>query len=287
MTPPWLRDDGPTVMGIVNVNDDSFSDPRTEAGDPVAEGAAAVAAGAVAVDVGAQSAALDAARIPPRRQAEMLAPVVAALTARDVTVCVDAHEPAPVRAGLLAGAAIVNDFSGNADPAVVDLVAEAGAAYVLTHNPLGPRRRQTDPDAYGDVVDAVLAFFDDAVAALVDRGVATGQILLDPGVDVSKTPAQTLALLRGLPRLRSALELPLLLAVSRKDVLGVITGRAPAERDPATHALVGRLSALPRTVLRVHDVAGAVDALAVAAALDGRRHIPEDRLLDDGLRRQG
>lgn len=285
--PSWLDDEGPTLMAVVNVNADSFSDPRagTDPGERLDAARAAVAAGASMVDLGAQSAALDAALVPADDQAAALEPLVAALVAEGVSVSVDTYDPAVAARVLAVGAQVLNDYSGQSDPAVVGATADAGAWYVLTHNPVGPRARQTDPDHYADVVDDVLAFFDRELTALERLGMARDRVLLDPGVDVGKTPRQTLDLLRGRHRLRAELDAPLLWAISRKDVLGALTGRAPAERDAATLGLAAGLAHHPRTVLRVHAVEPAVDLLATMAALDGRVDLTDD-LLDERLRRQ-
>ncbi len=285
--PSWLSDAGPTLMAVVNVNADSFSDPRsgTDLDERLATARDAVRAGAALVDLGAQSAALDAALVPPGEQADALVPLVTALAAEGTAVSVDTYEPEVARRVLAAGAQVLNDYSGRSDPDVVGATADAGAWYVLTHNPVGPRRRQTDPDHYDDVVDDVLAFFDREVAALDRAGLPRDRILLDPGVDVGKTPRQTLELLRGRDRIRRELQAPLLWAISRKDVLGAITGRAPGERDAATLGLLAGLAHHPRTVARVHAVEPAVDLLATLAALGGRLEL-SDALLDDRLRRE-
>lgn len=283
----WLSDAGATLMAVVNVNVDSFSDPR-HSSDPterLTAARAAVTSGAALVDLGAQSAALDAALVPPAHQVQALVPLVTALHADGIAVSVDTYEPAVARAVLAAGADVLNDYSGRAAPDVVDATVAAGAWYVLTHNPVGPRRRQVDPNFYRDVVDDVLAFFDREVASLERAGVRPDRVLLDPGVDVGKTPRQTLELLRGRDRIRTSVDQPLLWAVSRKDVLGALTGRPPAGRDPATLALVAALAHHPRTVLRVHAVAAARDLLHVLSALEGRVELGDD-LLSDDLRRQ-
>lgn len=283
----WLSDDGVTLMAVVNVNADSFSDPRdrVDLDERVVTARAAVAAGAVLVDIGAQSAALDAAVVAPEDQVAALVPVVAALRDSGVATSVDTHHARVARAVLQAGADVINDYSGRSDPEIVDVAAEAGAWYVLTHNPVGPRARQTDPDFYDDVVDDVLAFFDRQLVALQTAGVGPDRVILDPGVDVGKTPRQTLQVLRARDRIRAAVDQPLLWAISRKDVLGALTGRRPAERDAATLGLLAGIASHPRTLARVHAVEAAHDLLHVMAALDGRADLT-DELLDDALRRQ-
>ena len=285
--PSWVSDHGATLMAVVNVNADSFSDPRaaTDLQERLAVARAAMAAGAALVDLGAQSAALDAAVVPATDQAAALEPLVAALHDDGIPVSVDTYDASVARRVLAAGADVINDFSGQSDPGVLAATAEAGAWYVLTHNPVGPRARQTDPDFYDDVVDDVLAFFDRELGTLQVAGVPPDRVLLDPGVDVGKTPRQTLALLRDRDRVRAAVDQPLVWAISRKDVLGALTGRSPADRDAATLALLAGLADHPRTVARVHAVEPAWDLLQVTAALAGRVEL-DDALLDDRLRRE-
>lgn len=283
----WVSEDGVTLMAVVNVNADSFSDPRTaiDLDERLARARQAVADGAAIVDLGAQSAALDAALVSPATQAAALTPLVSALHADGIAVSVDTYDGFVAGRVLAAGADVLNDYSGRSDPEVVGAAAAAGAWYVLTHNPVGPRARQTDPDYYTDVVDDVLAFFEREVAALDRAGLPADRIVLDPGVDVGKTPRQTLRLLQGRDRVRAAVDQPLLWAISRKDVLGALTGRPPAQRDAATLALLAGLAHHRRTVARVHAVAPARDVLQVMAALGGRIDLGDD-LLDDRLRRQ-
>jgi len=174
------------------------------------------------------------------------------------------------RAAIEAGALIVNDVSGLRDEALADVCAETGAALVLMHTRAAPKQRLQDPDHYDDVVADVVGFLRERMELAIARGVDPEQIVLDPGPDFAKTPAQTVAVLRSLDALR-ALRRPLLLAVSRKDFLGAIVGRTPAERDPATLAAVGFAADAGAEIVRVHDVAGAADYLAVRSVLRGER----------------
>lgn len=284
--PPWPAVHGVTLMAVVNVNADSFSDPRAsvDLDERVARARAAVDEGAGIVDLGAQSAALGAELVSGDRQAGMLVPVVERL-AEHVAVSVDTYDEVAAAAVLRAGAAILNDFSGAPSRAIVEEVVSAGARYVLTHNPVGPRRRQTDVDAYDDVVDDTIAALTAGLEQLTAWGLEPDRVVLDPGVDVGKTPTQTLALLRGRARVRAAFDQPLLWAISRKDVLGAITGRPPRQRDAATLGLLAAIAELDGCIARVHDVASCVDHLATLAAVRGDLDLDEG-LLDDDLRRE-
>ena len=136
------------------------------------------------------------------------------------------------------------------------------------HTRVPPKGTLLDPDAYPDVVADVRAFLVETMGRARAAGVAEDQLLLDPGPDFAKTPAQTVAVLRAVGELRT-LGRPVLLALSRKDFLGAITGRGPRERDAATLAAVAWAVRAGADVLRLHDVAAAVDFLAVTAVLDG------------------
>lgn len=275
---PWL-------MGVVNANSDSFSDPGPGR-DPVARGRALLAAGARIVDVGGESAITGRPRVSEQEELERVVPVVEALAREPgALVSVDTYKPAVAAAAVAAGAAIVNDVSGLRDPALADVCARTGAALVVMHTRAAPGERLQDPDGYDDVVAEVTAFLRERCAVAAARGVAPEQLLLDPGPDFAKTPAQTVALLRRVGELH-ALGRPLLLAISRKDFVGALTGRPPAERDPGTLAALGHGADAGAHVVRVHDVRGAGDYLAVRAALRGDEPVPADLALDDAFRHQ-
>jgi dihydropteroate synthase len=263
----------PVLMGIVNAAPDSFSDagelPDLEA--RVTRAHAHAAAGAAIVDVGGESAAGVLPAVDADEEIARVVPVVERIVAElDVLVSVDTYKPAVAAAALAAGAVMVNDVSGGRDPAIAQLCARTGAALVVMHTRVEPKGTLLDPAAYADVVEDVRAFLAERMAAARAAGVDEEQILLDPGPDFAKTPAQTVAVLRRLHALH-ALGRPLLLPLSRKDFLGAITGRTVRDRDPATHAAVGWAADAGAHVLRVHDVAAAADVLAVRAVLRGER----------------
>jgi dihydropteroate synthase len=286
--PAWLSADGATVMAIVNVNADSFSDPRADhsSDERIEVARAAVTDGAVVIDLGAQSAATHLPVVDPDVEVAALAPVVAALAGDGVAVSIDTYKPDVAGPMLDLGATIINDYSGLEHPEVAEQVADAGVWYVLTHNRGRPKQRLTEPTRYADVTGDVIAFFMDALTRLERLGLASERVILDPGVDLSKTPAQTMTVLRQVDRLAEVFSNPQLWAVSRKDVLGVITGRPPAQRDAGTLALVGHLAGRPDTLLRVHDVRGTADYLAVHRVLTGSDGLAPDDLLDPALYRE-
>lgn len=282
---------GVRLMGICNVNADSFSDPRAPGEDApeavLADARALVAAGADVVDLGAESASPAARRVGPEEEIARLTPVVTALAAEGVTVSVDTYKPQVARACLSAGAAIVNDYSGRVDEELVAACAEHEATLVLTHNPPGPKTKVLDPDAYdSDVVGAVRDWFAERLPGLEAAGLAGARVWLDPGIDLAKTPAQSVALLAGLDRL-AALGRPLLLAVSRKDFVGALTATGPHERLAGTLAALEPIARLDDAIVRVHDVAETARYLTVRAALAGEQAVPADLALPEHLRRAG
>ena len=259
------------VMGVVNVTPDSFSDGgryfSTEAA--VAHGLRLAEAGADLLDVGAESTRPGAPPVPAEAQLARLLPVIESLRARtDVPLSVDTTQAAVARGTLAAGAVLINDISGGLfDPALLPVVAEAGAACCLMHIQGTPETMQREPH-YEDVVDEVLAFLEERVARALATGVARERLLVDPGIGFGKTLGHNLFLLRRLSELR-VLGLPVLVGTSRKGFLGKLTGGRPVdERLAATLGSVAALAAAgDADIVRVHDVAEARDALAVADAL--------------------
>ena len=274
----------PLVMGIVNANPDSFADDvRTDTlEDQVQRALTLVADGADLVDVGGESGVTYNAATPPELEIARVVPLVERLVAEGVFVSVDTWKGVVARAAVEAGAAMLNDVSGLHDPAIAAAAASSGAALVVMHTRAAPKE-VAFPSYGGDVVGDVEAFLRERVAQARAQGVADEQIVLDPGPDFAKTPAQTVEVLRALPRLR-ALGRPLLLAISRKYFLGAITGRPPAERLAATLAAAAWAVDAGAAILRVHDVAAVRDLLAVKAVLDGRAEVPEFDAMDEELK---
>ena len=273
----------PLLMGIVNATPDSFSDagelPTTEA--RLARARALLAAGAAILDVGGESASGFVAPVTAEEEIARVVPVVEALAAEGALVSVDTHKPAVAAAAVAAGAAIVNDVSGLRDPELASVCAESGAALVITHTRVAPKGTLLDPDRYDDVVADVTGFLRERMQVALAAGVGEEQIVLDPGPDFAKTPAQTVAVLRRLDAI-VALGRPVLLAVSRKDFVGALTGRPARERDAGTLAAVAHGLDAGAQILRVHDVAAAADFLAVRAALRGDRELaPDEGLTPD------
>lgn len=274
----------PLVMGIVNASPESFSDGGEvgDADDQVRLGIAMRDAGADLIDVGGESGVTDRPAVGVEEEIRRVVPVVERLAGAGALVSVDTWKAQVARAALDAGAAMINDVSGLSDPGVADACATTGAGLVLTHTRARPKEKAFP--RYGDVAADVVAHLRDRIDAALASGVHREQLVLDPGPDLAKTPADTIATLRALPDV-AALERPVLLAASRKDFVGALTGRAPRDRLAGSLAAIGAGLDRGASILRVHDVAATVDYLAVRAALEGDAEVEPGLRLPPGLRR--
>jgi dihydropteroate synthase len=273
----------PLLMGIVNAGPDSFSDAvRLDTPERcLAHARALVAAGADLIDVGGESGVTYSPESTAGDEAARVVPVVQALSAEGIAVSVDTYKARVADAALRAGAAMINDVSGLRDPELASLAARDGAALVVMHTRATPKTERFP--AYGDVASDVEAFLRERVDVARGRGVPDDQLVLDPGPDFAKTPAQTIEALHGIGRLR-ALGLPLLLAVSRKYFVGAITGRPPEERLAGTLAACGWAADAGAAILRVHDVAAVRDYLDVRRVLRGEQELGAFDADDDALK---
>ena len=256
----------PVLMGIVNATPDSFSDRQgqKDVDELAARARELLDDGAAIVDVGGESGRTDTAAVPVEEEIARVVPLVERLAAEGALVSVDTWRGPVARAALDAGAAMINDVSGLTDESIAVACAAAGAALVITHTRSAPKTKAF-PD-YDDVVLDARGFLEERMHAAEALGVAPEQIVLDPGIDLAKTPAQSVELLRRLPEFAS-LGRPLLLAVSRKDFVGALTERPPAGRDAGTLAAVGAAVRGGARIIRVHDVGAARDYLRVHDAL--------------------
>jgi dihydropteroate synthase len=261
------------LLGVLNVTPDSFSDGGRylSLDDAVAHGVRMHTEGADLIDVGGESTRPGAHRVPAPTEAERVLPVIRALTARGVACSVDTTRSEVAEAALEAGATVVNDVSGGlADPAMGKVVAAAGVPWILMHW-RGHSDRMSELARYADVVtevrDELLARADAAIAA----GVAPGNLVIDPGIGFAKRAEHDWQLLHRLDALLG-LGFPVLVGVSRKSFLGrLLPGpdgapRPAAGREVATAAVSALAAAAGAWGVRVHDVAGSRDAVAVGAA---------------------
>jgi len=258
-----------SVMGVVNVTPDSFSDGGRwlDPAAAIAHGRELAAEGAVILDVGGESTRPGAEPVGEAEELRRVIPVIEGLAAAGgAAISVDTTKAAVARAALAAGASYVNDVSAlRADPELAAVVAEGGCDCCLMHMQGSPRTMQEHPH-YDDVVGEVAAFLDERVALALAEGIAAEHIQVDPGIGFGKTLAHNLELLRRLDEI-VALGFPVVFGVSRKSFLGRITGREVAsERVAATVAANVLAYERGAAVFRVHDVAPTVDALRVASA---------------------
>ena len=276
----------PLLMGVVNASPESFFDGGRHAGlaELVAHGRALAAAGAAIVDVGGQSGVTHLPAVPVEEEVTRVVPLVERLAGDGLIVSVDTWSAEVASAAIEAGAAMVNDPSGLTEAGVAEACARSGAGLVITHTRAAPKHKEFP--AYEDVRDDVVAFLRERVGVAGAVGVDEAQILLDPGPDLGKTPAETVAVLSDLPAL-ARLGRPLLLSVSRKDFVGAICARAPGERLGGTLAAVGEGIDAGVSMVRTHDVAAVADFMAVRAALRGERPVDAGLRLEEALRREG
>jgi dihydropteroate synthase len=281
-----LQKGEPLVMGIVNASPESFSDGDTVGGleAQVERALSLIEDGADLIDVGGESGVTDREPVSPDEEAARVVPLIERLAGAGVSVSVDTWKTPVARAAIEAGAVMVNDVSGLSELGVADACASSGTALVLMHTRAAPKVKAF-PD-YDDVGADVVEFLRSRMGTAAERGVGEEQIVLDPGPDFAKRPAETVEVLR---RLGSVVELgrPVLLAASRKDFVGALTGRAPGGRLAGTLAAIGEGVDAGAAILRVHDVAATRDFLTVRAALRGDREVPPDLALDPALRREG
>jgi dihydropteroate synthase len=278
-----LRAERPLVMGIVNVTPDSVSDAvrRSTDAERIEHGERLLAAGAHIIDVGGESGRTDAPAVSSAEEVRRVLPVVSALAERGARVSIDTFRPEVAAAAVGAGACMINDVSGLADPEMARIAADTGAALVVMETRAAPKTASFV--GYDDPIRDVLAFLGERAGEARAAGVDEDQLILDPGLDYSKTPAESVAVLRGFGTLRQ-LGRPLLLAVSNKYFVGVLTDRRPHERLGGTLAAVGAGVEAGASLLRVHDVGPVVDFLEVRAALAGAPGRVVDPYDDDRLK---
>lgn len=258
------------VMGILNATPDSFSDGGQYATRERALRHALdmVAAGADIIDVGGESTRPGARAVAVEEELDRVVPLIEAIAAEtEVMISVDTSKPQVMEAAVGAGAAMVNDVQALRGEGALSAAARLGVPVCLMHMQGQPRDMQLDP-RYGDVVVEVGDFLKDRARACEAAGIPGDHILLDPGFGFGKTLQHNIDLFRALPRLRQ-LGYPLIVGVSRKSMLGALTGRPVEQRLAASVASAVLAARLGAAVVRVHDVAETVDALKVAAALSG------------------
>jgi dihydropteroate synthase len=260
----------PVVMGVLNVTPDSFSDGGAFV-DPVQAVARALAMaeeGAALIDVGGESTRPGAAPVGAAEEMGRVLPVIEALVENGAPpVSVDTTKPEVMRAAAAAGAELINDVRALREAGALEAAAESGCAVCLMHMQGEPRTMQQAP-SYDDVVEEVYAFLAGRIEACVAAGIGVERIAIDPGFGFGKTLEHNLALMRSLARF-TTLGVPLLVGISRKSMIGTLTGRPVGERLAGGLALTALAIAAGASIMRSHDVAATCDAVRVAAAVTG------------------
>jgi dihydropteroate synthase len=259
----------PLVMGIVNVTPDSFSDggrydrPETA----LAQGLRLVEEGADLLDIGGESTRPGAQPVDAQAELARVIPVIEALAARtDVPISIDTSKPEVMQAAVAGGATMINDVNGLREQGAIDSAARSGVPVCIMHMQGQPRTMQAAP-SYDDVVAEVRKFLADRIEACLAGGIAREHICIDPGFGFGKTLVHNLELFARLEELQS-LDAPLLVGISRKSMLGSITGhKHPDQRLAASIAAAMLAAQRGAAIVRVHDVAETVDALKVLQAV--------------------
>ncbi|XAO71360.1 MAG: dihydropteroate synthase [Acetobacteraceae bacterium] len=252
----------PLIMGILNATPDSFSDGGVYTQEASAAQHALTIAqeGAAIIDIGGESTRPDSSPVSLETERARISAILEASVRTGCAVSCDTYKPDIARYAVQAGAVMINDVGGTSiDPAMTLVAAETSAFIVIMHG-----LRET---ADGNVTDALSIFFEKAINGARSAGVASERIILDPGIGFNKSDAQNIACFDALPALRQRFDLPLLVGISRKSILGRLTGRDVQGRLPASLAAATIAARQGAAIIRVHDVAPHVDAMRVTHAL--------------------
>ena len=258
----------PAVMGVLNVTPDSFSDggSHVRLEDALARARRIEAEGAAILDVGGESTRPGAGAVAAAGELERVIPVIEACRREvSIPVSIDTSKPEVMREAVAAGAGMINDVRALREPGALDAAAECGVPVVLMHMQGEPRTMQQSP-RYDDVTREVCRFLGERAAACTAAGIASDRILLDPGFGFGKTLAHNLELFARLEEVVS-LGRPVVVGVSRKSMIGRLTGKPVGERAAGSVAAAVVAAWKGSALLRVHDVGATVDALAVCGAI--------------------
>lgn len=252
------------VMGILNITPDSFSDGGTynKLEFAISRAEEIVAGGAAMIDIGGESTRPGSPSVPIAEELSRVMPVVYALQGLGIPLSVDTCKPEVMREVLIAGADMINDINGFRAEGALEAVRDSDCGLCIMHMQATPQTMQQEP-FYDDVVTEVIDFLRARVDSMTAAGIDRERICIDPGFGFGKTVTHNIALLSGIGRMRRELGLPVLAGLSRKSMIGALTGR-PVEQRMAG-SLAGALAAVAQgsRIIRVHDVAETVDAITV------------------------
>jgi len=259
----------PLVMGIVNVTPDSFSDGglHLQRDAALAHAQQLIAEGADILDIGGESTRPGAQSVGVQEELDRVLPIIEGLRGAPVPISIDTCKPEVMRAAIAAGAQMVNDINALQDTAAMNTVAASNVAVCLMHKQGNPQTMQEQPH-YQNVVTEVSAFLRERIAAAEAADIQRQRIVIDPGFGFGKTLAHNLAMLRELNKL-TELGVPVLAGLSRKSMLGALTGQDVAQRLPASVAAALIAVQHGASIVRVHEVRATVDALKVWNAVNG------------------
>ena len=264
-------------MGVINLTPDSFFDGSQLGKDncstfavdldkALSRANTLVAEGALFIDVGGESTRPGAEVVSTQEELSRVIPVIEAIRSNlDVCISVDTSSPQVMLEAIKAGAEFINDIRALSNPQTIDIIKDSGVAVCLMHMQGEPGTMQQSV-SYDDVTEEVFAFLDERVQLCLDRGIGRSHLCIDPGFGFGKTQQHNYQLLKNLPRFRD-LKLPILIGISRKSMIGSVTGRSVVERLPGsiaatTYALLGGAN-----IVRTHDVAATIDAIRVNSAV--------------------
>ena len=256
-------------MGIVNATPDSFSDGgmHLQRRDTLSHAQQLIAEGADMLDIGGESTRPGARPVGIQEELDRVLPVIEGLRGAPVPLSIDTFKPEVMRAAIDAGVQMVNDINALQDPAALKLVADSNVAVCLMHKKGNPQTMQEQP-CYQNVVAEVTAFLNERIMAAEIAGIRRTRIVIDPGFGFGKTLEHNLALLRELGKLTD-LGVPVLAGLSRKSMLGALTGQVVGQRMPASVAAAIIAIQHGAGIVRVHDVRETVDALKILTAVNG------------------
>jgi dihydropteroate synthase len=259
----------PLVMGVLNVTPDSFSDGGLHATLDLAITHAEnmIAEGADIIDIGGESTRPGSPAVPEEEELRRVMPVIYALRDCGKPISLDTRRPMVMRAAIDAGIDMINDIEGFRSAGALSAVSDSDSALCIMHMQGDPQTMQQEP-RYTDVVAEVSAFLEERIAAAKVAGIAANRLCIDPGFGFGKTLAHNLALLAQIGKIQTDLQMPLLAGLSRKSMIGQITGK-PLEQRMVGSVAAALLAAINGArILRVHDVAETVDALKIWQAVE-------------------
>lgn len=251
-------------MGVLNVTPDSFSDGGQFLAleSALSHAEQMIAEGVDIIDIGGESSRPGAQPLPLEQELRRVMPVLYALRDCGKPLSIDTYKPQVMHEAIAAGADMINDIQGFRSPAALSAVKDSDCALCIMHMQSEPQTMQDQPQ-YRDAVGEVTAFLRERMAELEQAGVARNRLCIDPGFGFGKTLAHNLDLLKNIGQIQRALDLPLLAGLSRKSMIGALTGKATEQRLAGSLAAALAAVAQGARILRVHDVAETVDALKV------------------------